>query len=269
MILASRLMSGMKSLASFLSKGPRILVVSDVHGNVYGLQAALEDGRHCDNVLCLGDIVGYGANPNECCAMLREVDAVCLAGNHDAAALGEIDIEWFNPVAKAAMLWTREALSAENMEWLGSLPPQGEWPVYGFQAVHASLRQPQHEYIVGQSVAIPTLDLMSQQLCFYGHTHEADVYRYLNVPGQKLQIQHKSMPNGGRFELTPPSKFLVNPGSCGQPRDGTPQAKYAIFNAETRVVEVRAVDYDYFSACAAIIDAGLPKPLGDRLFVGK
>ncbi len=247
----------------------KILVFSDVHGNKFGLERVLEAGAECDALLCLGDIVGYGAHPNECCELLRELDAECLSGNHDAAALGKISIEWFNPVAQAAILWTRRQLSEENREWLESLPAQGEWIEERFQAVHASLREPWEEYIIGKAVAQPNFEIMTQPLCFYGHTHQADVYRCHNLPGENYQLERRALPNGGVLEMEDGWRYLINPGSCGQPRDGNNHAKYAIFDVAARRVEVFGVEYDAQSARMAIIEAGLPSVLGDRLLAGR
>ena len=246
------------------------LVLSDVHGNRFGLEAALESARgEYSQVLCLGDVVGYGAHPNECCEILRAANALCLLGNHDAAALGKISIEWFNPVATAAILWTREQLSAENRAWLETLSPLLTDEIAGFQAVHASLRQPIEEYILDPQTAQPTFSLMTQPLCFYGHTHVAEVYRQMVQPGTRYEMQHAAMTFGGEVQMESGWQYLVNPGSCGQPRDGNAQARYSIFKAETRNIEVFAIDYDWRAAAQAVFDAGLPRVLGERLGQGQ
>lgn len=143
----------------------KFLILSDIHGNLHGLKAVLDHAQgQWQQLLCLGDVVGYGAYPNECCELLQENDAWCLLGNHDAAALGDIDIEWFNPVAKEAILWTRAALTPENREWLKSLSPNFVSPEHDFQAVHGSLREPLEEYITGTYTALPTFALMEKPL---------------------------------------------------------------------------------------------------------
>ena len=247
----------------------KILVISDIHGNKFGLEAALDVGKGCGAVVCLGDIVGYGAHPNECCEILRDRKAQCLAGNHDMAALGRLDVTWFNPVAKAAITWTGETLTEENRAWLGQLEPRGNWARQGFQAVHASLRQPLQEYISRPAIAAPTMELMTLPLCFYGHTHEADCYMSRGPVGTPVSVERRVLNDGGTIDLKTDVRYLVNPGSCGQPRDGNPKAKLAIYDVEAHRVQILAVDYDYFSACGAIMDAGLPAMLGDRLFVGR
>lgn len=250
----------------------RYLIVTDIHGNRFGLEKVLENATQSfDKVLCLGDVVGYGAHPNQCCEMLREREAICLLGNHDAAAIKQLDISWFNPVAEAAILWTRQQLTPENHTWLASLSAQREFEAEDFQCVHGSLREPLEEYITGPEIAEPNLLLMSRSLCFYGHTHEAVVYRTpakTDEPGTE-QMQGALLTQGGTLDIEAGWKYLLNPGSCGQPRDGNPQARYAIFDTQTREAEVVAVDYDWQAARNAIIEAGLPKVLGDRLIQGR
>lgn len=256
----------------------RFLIVSDIHGNRFGLESVLADAAgEYDTLLCLGDVVGYGAHPNECCQILREQNAISLSGNHDAAALGLISIEWFNPVATAAIEWTRAQLSEANREWLQTLPAQRDWPEHDFQAVHGSLREPWEEYIVGSSLAAATFNLMSRPLCFFGHTHIAACYAEGTPQGKRPEVQGVALPNGGEISLEDDEddepgmqwQYLINPGSCGQPRDGNAQARYALFDSEARHIEVRPVDYDCQAARQAILAAGLPKMLGDRLLQGR
>lgn len=250
----------------------QILILSDVHGNRFALQAVLEAELECDAILCLGDIVGYGAHPNECCALLREAEADCLSGNHDAAALGKINSHWFNATAETAILWTRAQLSPENKVWLNALPAQNQWPNWEFQAVHASLRKPWEEYIIDPAVALPTMQRMVWPLCFYGHTHRPDFYRCWNVQTQLLQLQQTTARPGDVLEIEEREtgwQFLVNPGSCGQPRDGDPRAKYAIFDTDSGEIEFFGQEYDVKAARTAILEAGLPHSLGDRLLRGQ
>ena len=252
----------------------RYLVLSDIHGNRFGLEAVLSRARdRFDRILCLGDVVGYGADPNRCCEILREREAWCLLGNHDAAALGAIDISWFNPVATQAILWTRGQLSLDNTEWLRRLKPRFENAEHGFDAVHASLRQPLEEYIIDARIAQASLALSARQICFYGHTHVAELYRCANGAGARYAFEHAFLTRGGVLEMgafVPQSwQYLLNPGSCGQPRDGNPQARFALFDSDLRTVEVRAVDYDWPAARDAILKAGLPPMLGERLGQGR
>ncbi|BCM91349.1 hypothetical protein IAD21_03221 [Abditibacteriota bacterium] len=250
----------------------RILLLSDIHGNKHGLQAALDAAGRVDRIVCLGDVVGYGAFPNECCEILRGLDAVCLSGNHDAAALNLISIEWFNDVATEAILWTRKQLSPENHAWLSSLPGERAFPEERFQAVHASLRSPWEEYILNKKIALQSFERMEQPLCFYGHTHVADLYWTRQEDVQKTPqppIEYAAFPTGGGVEMEEGELYLLNPGSCGQPRDGNPDARFALFETEDRIVDVFCVEYDTHAARRAIIEAGLPRLLGDRLLTGQ
>lgn len=250
----------------------RILILSDVHGNKHGLQAALDAAGRVDRIVCLGDVVGYGAFPNECCEILRAANAVCLSGNHDAAALNLISIEWFNEVATAAILWTRQQLKPENRDWLASLPSKMSFPEERFQAVHASLRSPWEEYILNEDIAQMSFERMEQPLCFYGHTHVADLYwtRADDVKkSPRPTIEHAAFPGGGGLDMEDGELYLLNPGSCGQPRDGNRDARFALFETEDRVVDIFCVQYDVKSAREAIIKAGLPQLLGDRLLIGQ
>lgn len=250
----------------------RVLLLSDVHGNKHGLQAALEAAGRVDRIVCLGDVVGYGAFPNECCEILRDVNATCLSGNHDAAALNLISIEWFNDVATQAILWTRGQLTEENHAWLQSLPAQQSFPEERFQAVHASLRSPWEEYIINEQVALLSFERMEQPLCFYGHTHVADLYWTREEDVKKSPaptIERAAFPGGGGVEMEEGELYLLNPGSCGQPRDGNPDARFALFETEDRIVDVFCVEYNVEAAREAIIEAGLPPLLGDRLRYGQ
>jgi len=250
----------------------KFLILSDSHGNQFGLEAVLNTGRDFDHIICLGDIVGYGAHPNQCCQLLRERGAICLSGNHDAAALGKISIEWFNPVATEAILWTREQLTPENRAWLDTLPAEKIFAEWGFQVVHASLRAPWEEYITDATVALFSFERLEKPLCFYGHTHVADLYALQNSTENRRLLEppvaHAYVPDGGEIQLEAATLYLVNPGSCGQPRDGNPLAKAAIFDSEAQTIEVFGVEYDVEAAREAILAAGLPKRLGDRLRSG-
>ncbi len=250
----------------------KLLILSDIHGNRFGLEAAIKSAGSFDALLCLGDVVGYGAHPNECCEILRQHDAICLSGNHDAAALGLISTDWFNDIAAWAIDWTREQLKPENALWLRSLPGTQEFPEWHLQAVHGSLRNPWEEYILDTHTAVETIRLMSQRLCFFGHTHQSVVYAAKMDAQDEIiwrEFEDEPLPYGGEFEIEDGWRFLVNPGSCGQPRDGNPQARYATLDFETGLVKIEAVDYDIEAARQAIFDAGLPRPLGDRLLRGR
>lgn len=250
----------------------KILVLSDVHGNRFGLEAVLQHGAACDAVLCLGDIVGYGAHPNECCEMLRERRAVCLSGNHDAAVFGGISTEWFNDIAAAAVLWTRRQLSPENFDWLKELPPALDLPTWNCQAVHASLREPWEEYILDDQIALGSFREMIRPILFFGHTHQA-VCATLTADRESwrdyLDVEWNDVPEGAEIELEAGELTMINPGSCGQPRDRVPLAKAAIYDVAAQTIDIFTAPYDVESAREAIIKAGLPPQLGDRLLYGR
>ncbi|HEX8237006.1 MAG TPA: metallophosphoesterase family protein [Abditibacteriaceae bacterium] len=247
----------------------RFLLLSDVHANRFGLEAALADAEgQYDQVLCLGDVVGYGAHPNECCEILRDVKAWCLRGNHDAAAIEQLDISDFNAIAAEAMRWTRRRLNIVNISWLESLKSRLDREEHGFQAVHGSIRDPLEEYILDSETAEESLALMQRPVCFYGHTHIAEFYSR-SVTEENSPSQNAGFLRGGQLAIETQQRYLVNPGSCGQPRDGNPQARYALFDTVSRHLEVRALDYPWQMARAAIIEANLPRQLGDRLLLGE
>ena len=258
----------------------KTLIFSDVHGNSFGLEAIVEHARgNYDAVLCLGDVVGYGAHPNECCEIVRGLvstsqNGACLLGNHDAAALGIIDASWFNHVAREAIEWTGEQLENENQTWLESLKPTFAANQIGdFEAVHGSLREPLEEYIVDAETALGTLEKMESQLCFFGHTHVAVAWmlgeRKKGFFQKTFGLQNQSLREGGEVKLISGNRYLINPGSCGQPRDGNRDARYAIYDSEKKQVEIFAVEYDWQAAREAILEAGLPAMLGDRLAIGR
>ena len=250
----------------------KILVLSDVHGNRFGLEAVLEHGAACDAVLCLGDVVGYGAHPNECCEMLRARGAICLSGNHDAAVFGGISTQWFNDIAATAVNWTRRQLTPENLDWLQNLPSGLDLPDWNCQAVHASLRSPWEEYILDDQIALGSFREMVRPTLFFGHTHQAmcatltaDRARWRDY----LDVEWHELPEGAEIELSEQELTMINPGSCGQPRDGVPLAKAAIYDVEANSVDIFTAPYDVQAARAAILEAGLPKRLGDRLLQGR
>jgi predicted phosphodiesterase len=247
----------------------RLLLLSDIHANRFGLEAVLtEAAGQYDQALCLGDVVGYGAHPNECCEILRDIKAWCLRGNHDAAAIEQLSIADFNDIASEAMRWTRRQLSVVNISWLESLKSSLNRESEAFQAVHGSLRDPLEEYISETATARASFALMSQPICFFGHTHIAEFYSRSPQPGV-APPQNDNFLHGGKLKLEAQQQYMVNPGSCGQPRDGNPQARYALFDTTARRLEVRALDYPWQAARAAILEAGLPPELGDRLLAGE
>lgn len=220
-------------------------VISDIHANLEAFLSVLSDidALRPDSVVCLGDIVGYGADPNACVDIIRERNMPSVMGNHDAAASGVTEPYNFNPAAREAALWTRNELSKKNRDFLAALPESIE--TEHFLAVHGAISDTD-KYILDYGDAEPEFYLMGpHRLCFFGHTH---------VPAR-----HKS-PSG-------PERFLVNPGSVGQPRDGNPRAAFLIYDTDTGI-EFRRAEYDIASAQEKIIESGLDKRLAERLSDG-
>lgn len=248
----------------------RYLIISDIHANLVALDAVLADAdlATIDEVWCLGDTVGYGPNPNECVERVRELAASrCLVGNHDYAALDLIDISDFNPEARRAVLWTREQLTPESVAFLEKLPGRIDNVAERFTLAHGSPRHPIWEYILSPSVAAENFSAFETQFCLVGHTHQPVIFRQddqsddvqmlqpaLNVPLPIAQA------NGVRF--------IINPGSVGQPRDGDPRASYALYDDETGALTYRRVAYDIAETQARMSKAGLPERLIARLDYG-
>ncbi|MDZ7815147.1 MAG: metallophosphoesterase family protein [Planctomycetota bacterium] len=239
----------------------KVAVISDIHGNFDALEAVLADldKRGYDLLVCLGDVVGYGAEPNECVEALRERNARVLAGNHDHAATGLLNLEFFNEYAKLAAEWTREQLSSANVEFLRSAPFVEHYP--GFCATHSTLHSPElFNYILTLLDARLTFDVLDKPVCFIGHSHMAVTF-FSTDP-----ITY-SMSN--IFEVSQELKMVVNVGSVGQPRDEIPMASYAIYDCDERVIQMYRTEYDIERAARKILDSELPEILALRLFQGR
>jgi predicted phosphodiesterase len=242
-------------------------VISDIHGNLEALEAVLLDlPEGIEEIYCLGDVIGYGANPNECCDLVRSHGMPTISGNHDLAVTDlSTDLAWFNPVAEAAIVWTREQLAEDNADFLRSLSRtmQGEGALF----VHGSVRDPD-EYILNAAIAQENLAVLREeypdvQVCFFGHTHVKTVAPSPDGPSSSSHDLDLDLGSGG--------PYLVNPGSVGQPRDGDTFASYVLADETpdgTRVA-YRFVEYDMEKAQTKIRDAGLPSVLADRLAQGR
>jgi predicted phosphodiesterase len=242
-------------------------IISDIHGNLEALQRVLEELEDVDEVICLGDIVGYGANPNECCQLVRERCSLIMMGNHDAAVVGLMDLRWFNAVAAEALLWTRSQLSEENINFLSSLQTVKRVDNL-FLTVHGSLRYPIEEYIFDELTAYGSMRKMPEdiRLCFFGHTHVAEAYsKRLN----EKSVSRIDMSRGGKLRISSDEVYLINCGSVGQPRDGNSMAGFGIYDVESNEVEVKRIMYDIETAARKILRAGLPPLLAQRLFLGR
>jgi diadenosine tetraphosphatase ApaH/serine/threonine PP2A family protein phosphatase len=239
-----------------------ILVISDIHANLTALEAVLADAGPVDAVWCLGDIVGYGPDPNECVARVRGLpNLVCLTGNHDAAVIGEIDINTFNSEARMSIEWQQQAISAGTMTFLSNLPEKEL--VDQMTLVHGSPRNPVWEYILDGRVARRNFDFFDTPYCLVGHTHVPFIFL---LHENDSTIQLKLLESGEKIVLSP--RALMNPGSVGQPRDHDPRASYALYDPVLGTWENRRVAYDIASVQARIRLAGLPNRHALRLAEG-
>jgi len=248
----------------------RTLVLSDLHANATALNAALEATKgRWDRVVCLGDVVGYGPDPNEVTSKIRELGARTIRGNHDKAATDKMATDDFNPVAKAAVDWTRSQLSGDNLKWLTELP-QGPLEVDGIVLVHGAF-QDEDEYVFTPAQALEGLLDSTAMITFFGHTHHQGGFSYENS-SNNLEVLHISPRLSEAFaplRTEPRSRYLLNPGSIGQPRDGDPRAGFAIADLEHHIVEFWRVSYDIPAVQARMRAARLPEPLVQRLSLGR
>ncbi|MBN1528869.1 MAG: metallophosphoesterase family protein [Thermoleophilaceae bacterium] len=242
----------------------RIALLSDVHGNLPAFRAVLADvdSVGADQVLCLGDLVGYGAQPDGCVALARERCDVCLAGNHDLVVTGAIDIADFSPSAAAAAIWTREHISAESLEYLRGLEPAGSSGEIGLY--HASPRDPVWEYVLSTWQAGECMDLMGPRVGAIGHSHVA---LYFSRAGGR-PVGGAAAPGGTQRDLSE-GEWLLNPGGVGQPRDRDNRAAWLLLDTDVWDAEWRRVEYPIEEAAEAIQAAGLPAELAGRLFYGQ
>ncbi|HEY5059150.1 MAG TPA: metallophosphoesterase family protein [Gaiellaceae bacterium] len=241
----------------------RVAVVSDIHGNLAALEAVLAaiDADGPDELWCLGDLVGYGPRPSECCELVAAHAQVCLAGNHDLAVIGTIDLAEFSGDAAVAAAWTREVLSPTARAYLDSLEPAGERAEVALY--HGSARDPIWEYVLSDEAARATLALAGARLVLVGHSHAA-----LHVVLRGDVSDGGLAPAGTELELAG-TRALLNPGSVGQPRDGDPRAAYLLLDLEAERAGFRRVEYDVARTQAEMRDAGLPEPLAARLGLGQ
>jgi len=249
----------------------RYLILSDVHGNLEALQAVLHHVRrkHFDQIVFLGDAVGYGASPNQVLSWLRSLgsDTLIVRGNHDRVCAGLDSGEYFNRYARQASMWTNEHLVPKNMEFLRSFP-EGPRPLSEHAAFCHGSAVDEDTYIFSAYDAQMAFEAISHQVVFFGHTHVPSMFVLHNEAGQ-LSLKVRLL-SGRRVvvDLDPASRYLINPGSVGQPRDRDPRAAYAIYDDEPRRLYVYRVNYRVASARRRIIQAGLPPVLGDRLLYG-
>lgn len=241
----------------------RVGIISDIHGNYHALEAVLAELDHeeLDAIICCGDVVGYGGMPNECVETVRERKIPCIVGNHDHAALMLTDISNFNDIARAAVLWTKKVLKEENAEFLRQLPLTIRDSTNGVYYVHSSPKEPgEWHYVLTMGEARTNFNYFNETVCFIGHSHQPFI---IENHGGEL-----TCPNRPEIELREGCRYLVNVGSVGQPRDHNPKACFAILDLEARSLEIRRCDYDLAAAQKAIMAAGLPRELSERLAHG-
>jgi predicted phosphodiesterase len=236
-------------------------IIADIHSNLEALEVVLQDinQNHCAHIVCLGDVVGYGANPKECLKIVREMEIPCVKGNHDEYCSNEIHTEGFNPFAAQAVAWTRQQLNEDERRWLREL--KYIRLVATFTLVHATLDGPRRwGYVFDKLAAAASFTYQNTAVCFFGHTH---------VP---VAFIRDTVIRGGtysKFKVEPGRKYFVNVGSVGQPRDNNPKAAYVIYDMDESTIELRRLEYDIRKAQEKILKAGLPPRLADRLSIGK
>lgn len=239
-------------------------ILGDIHSNLSALEAVLEkaDSLGVETILSVGDVVGYGAAPSECIRILQEREAVVVMGNHDAACVGLIETNLFNPYARAAVEWTKQRLSADEAEWLRNLPYSVV--LEHCQVAHGTIASPElFDYLLSPTDAEPSLKAMESAVGFVGHTHvPIAILRYEDDPGRTAYTMDEWV------DLSNKTQALINVGSVGQPRDEDPRTALAVFDSTKRVYWLHRIEYDIDGEASRIRSAGLPSVLADRLFLG-
>jgi diadenosine tetraphosphatase ApaH/serine/threonine PP2A family protein phosphatase len=250
----------------------RILIVSDIHANLDALEACLEAAPEYDLVYNLGDIVGYGANPNEVAEHSRALGSVFVRGNHDKACSGVSNLDTFNPIAGLAAIWTQQKLTGENLEFLRNLPQGPLLPREQLQLVHGSPRD-EDQYLLFSTEAEPLLAETSVPLTFFGHTHVQRCFLMDQGEraGKSLLPNYRSSrgKQSLKLQLKTTTKYMINPGSIGQPRDHDPRAAFLLYHTDENSITFYRVPYDVGRAQERILSAGLPERLATRLAEGR
>ncbi len=259
----------------------RVLVLSDIHGNFAALETVVNEAAgHYDTVWCLGDLVGYGPSPNECVEWIQEHAELCVIGNHDWAVLGRagIDVDDFNPMARQAVMWTREQLHEPNRAFLDSLYDEPVQPAHApdLLLTHASPRQPVWEYILTPGIALDNFASFEQSICLVGHTHKPAIYRWQLSPmledmgSGNVTVDYLVPEPDVRLLLdhSETHRLILNPGSVGQPRDNDPRAAYALLDLDQMTWQQKRVTYPVELTQSRMRAANLPRRLIDRLNYG-
>ena len=244
----------------------RYLVISDIHANLIAFEAVLADAEgQYDKIWCLGDVVGYGPHPNECVELLRELDPLCIAGNHDWAIAHKLDFEEFSANARFVVLWSQERLKSENYDYLYNLPLILREEII-FTLVHASLRHPIWEYITSARVAQLNFGHLETPYCLVGHTHSPVIYAEATPP---RPVCEQIIPTPGQHtQKLNQHRLIINPGSVGQPRDGDARASYGILDSEKMEFQIKRAAYNVESVQTLMQQHEFPTKLWKRIAFG-
>jgi predicted phosphodiesterase len=239
-------------------------VISDIHSNLSALEESLTVARErgVEHFLCLGDLVGYGASPNECCELVRSLPLTAIRGNHDTAAIQPGKEIWFTPAARACILWTREVLTEDNFAFLSALDTRAEQAEASL--CHGSLPDPDF-YTTSPEDSLLSFRALAGPLAFFGHTHYAE---WFCQEADQMLPTEETAPHGGLLMLRDDCRYLINPGAVGQPRDGNHQASFAVWDTEAGSIEIVRLDYNIADSQRRMYAAGLPENMALRLSLG-
>jgi len=240
-------------------------IISDIHSNYEALNTVLKNMGKVDQVICLGDIVGYGPNPNKCIEKIRKLKSLCIAGNHDLAVINELDKFYFNIEARNAIQWTKKILKIGNIQYLEGLKNEITLSCK-IKIAHGSPGQYRWEYIIDKSFAAMIFNAFKFNVLFIGHSHLAGCFIFQK---KRRKIEYIELKYGGYILLSENNRYIINCGSVGQPRDGNPQASYGIFDNVKNKVIVKRINYPILLTQKKILDAGLPRIFAYRLKIGR
>jgi predicted phosphodiesterase len=243
----------------------KIGIISDIHSNSEAINSVLKNIKEVDEIICLGDIVGYGADPNYCIEKIKDLNCKCIAGNHDFAVVEKVNINYFNYAARAAILWTSPQLKKENFNFLLNLKKRIELKD-SVLAVHGSPQNPLLEYILDKDTASFIFSKFNFKIYFVGHSHLAGCFSFNE---NNNQVDYMNFSNGGCLEINKNKRYIINCGSVGQPRDGNPKASYGIYDQKNEIVNIYRVSYPINLTQDKIFNAGLPRNLAYRLRYGR
>jgi len=243
----------------------KIGIISDIHSNSEAIDSVLKNLKKVDEFICLGDIVGYGADPNYCIEKIKDLNCRCIGGNHDFAVAGKVNINYFNYTARTAILWTSLQLKKENLSFLINLKKKLELRDDVF-AVHGSPQDPLLEYILDKDTASFIFRKFDFKIYFVGHSHLAGCFSFNE---NNNQVDYMNFSNGGCIEISKNKRYIINCGSVGQPRDGNPKASYGIYDQKNEIVNIYRVSYPINLTQDKIFNAGLPRNLAYRLRYGR